>query len=224
MRTYVEYEARRATSMLVEAARVQIGDSERSVLPLVRRYSGFRWTPEPVLPREQWIDKDEYDYQRNLLSDYKCELGVSPFGTTSGHMGRSTQRMQAVRKAVPAHLRAVLGMRDWGSVIELSIRKGRVQSVSAMTLVEGRTEWLGHRWELGEGMPHHDMQPRAYVIGSSFLSMENGGGTMIENVFTARASEEQVQAARDLNGACLTSLRACTGLCDVAPRALEYLK
>jgi hypothetical protein len=93
-----------------------------------------------------------------------------------------------------------------------------------MTLFAGRSGWLGHSWLLAEGMPHHDMRPRAYVIGAGFLTMEDGGGMMIENVFTPKASEEEAEAARQFNTGCLTSMNGCNGLCDVAPRALEHLK
>jgi hypothetical protein len=210
--------------MLAEVSRVRVGDTEVSVLPLVQRYGGFKWTPEALSPREQWLDKDEYDYQQNRLSDYRYEIEVSPFGITGGRTSRLTQAMRAVRAAVPAHLRPVLGMRDWGTAAGFSIRGGRVQSVSAMALIAGRSEWLGDSWELAEGMPHHDMPPRTYAIGAAHLTMGDGGGTMIENVFTPKASEEEAQAARQFNTGCLTSIKGCNGLCDVAPRALDYLK
>jgi hypothetical protein len=221
---YVEYEAHRARSMLAEASRVRVDDREDSILSLARRYGGFKWTPEPLSPREDWIDKDEYDFQQNRLSDYKYELEVSPFGTTGRRTSRLTQALRAIRAAVPPHLRPILGMRDWGTVAELSIRGGRVQAVSAMTLFAGRSGWLGQSWEVAQGMPHHDMRPRAYAIGAAFLPMEDGGGTMIENFFTPKASEEQVAAARQFTTGCLTSIKGCNGLCDVAPRALEHLK
>lgn len=73
-------------------------------------------------------------------------------------------------------------------------------------------------------MPHRDMRARAYIIGAAILTMEDGGGTMIENIFTPEASEEEVEVARQFNAACLTSIKGCNGLCDVAPRALEYLE
>ena len=94
---YVEYEVHRAKSMLAEASRIRVGDTEASVLPLVRRYGGFKWTPEQLSPREQWVDKDEFDYQKHLLSDYKYELGISPFATTALKVGRLTQAMTAAR-------------------------------------------------------------------------------------------------------------------------------
>ncbi len=224
LRAYAEYKAHRATSLLAEASRVQVGEAEPSVLPLVERYGGYKWTPEPLPPREQWTDLRQYDYQKDLQSDYKYEIEISPFGTTALHPGRLTQVMRAARKAVPAHLRTILGMRNWGTVVDFSIRNGRVQSVLAMVLFEGRSEWLGHEWMFANAMPRYEIQPRAFAIGSTILEMENGGGTAIENYFTTRASEQEVRLARKFNAECLTSIRGCDGLCDVAPRALEYLK
>src|ERR1035441_2913499 len=88
---YIECAAHRAKSMLVAASRIRVGDTEASVLPLVERFGGYKWTPEQLSPREQWIDKDEYDYQKTLLSDYKYELGISPFATTALRVTRLTQ-------------------------------------------------------------------------------------------------------------------------------------
>ena len=98
-----------------------------------------------------------------------------------------------------------------------------MQSVSAMTLVAGRSRWVGHRWQVAEGMPQHDMGPRAYFIGAAFLTMEDVW-MMIENVFTPNASEEEAEAARQFNTGCLTSIKGCNSFCDVAPRAIEYLE
>jgi hypothetical protein len=220
---YIGYEAHRARLMLAEISQIHIGDTEASVLPLVQRYGGFKWTPEPLLPREQWIDKDEYDYQKNRVSDYKYELGLSPFGTISGWASRWTQALRPVSEAVPSRLRPALGMRYWGAGAELSIRGGHVQSVSAMTIFAGRSEMLGHSWELAEGMPHFGMPARAYAIGAANLTLSQGFGTMIKNYLTPKASEEEAEAARKFNTKCLTSIKGCKGLCDVAPRALEYL-
>lgn len=224
LRAYGKYEAHRAVSLLTEASVVKIGDDEASVLAFVKRYDGYKWTPTPLSPRENWIDQDEYDYQANRLSDYRYEVGVAPFGTTIVNTGRFTQTMRRVREAVPRYLRPALGFRDWGTVVAFSIRKGRVQSVSAMTLVEGRSDWLGHKWELAESMPRHDMPTRAYLVGAANLTMEDGGGTMIENIVTTKASEEEFEVARKFNTECLTSIRGCDGLCHLASRTLEYLK
>jgi hypothetical protein len=190
---------------------------------LIARYGGLKWTPEPLSPREQWIDKDEYDYEIKSVADYKYELAIGPLGTLVARVSRWTQALRAARKVVPEHLRELLRLRDWGTTVELWIRGGRVQSVSAMTLVEGRSEWLGHSWELAKRMPRYGMPLRAYAIGSVHLTMADRGGEMIQNFLTPKASEEEVEAARKFNAGCLTSLRGCDGLCDLAPRALEYL-
>ena len=101
---------------------------------------------------------------------------------------------------------------------------GRIQSVLATAQVEGRSEWVGHEWRFVSAMPHSEMQGKAFVIDSAILEMENGTGMLIQNIFTPEASEEEVRAARKFNAACLTSMRGCDGFCDIAPRALEYLK
>ena len=221
LRSYCEYEAHCARLMFTEASRIHIGDTEASVLSLVQRYGGFRRTPEPLSPREQWIDKEEFDYQQNRLTDYDYEITVSPFGITGP--GLLAQVKRAVIAAVPTELRPVLGMRDWGTVVELSIRRNRVRAVSATALFAGSSKWLGHSWELAEGMPHYGMPSRAYLIGAAILSMGDGGGEMIENYLTPKASQEEVEAARQFNTRCLTSIKGCDGLCDVAPPALQYL-
>jgi len=221
---YVEYETHRAQSLVAEVSRVQVGDTEASVIALTNRYGGFTWTPERLPPREQWVDKDEYDYQTEQQSDYKYEVGISPFGTTvATPTGRWTQALRSARERVPVHLRPLLGLRDWGTTVELSIRRGHVQSVSAMTLEQTHSRWLGYSWELAERMPRSHMPSRAYAIGAANLTMADGGGEMIQNFFTPNASKEEVEAARGFNAGCLTSLRGC-GFCDVAPGALEYLK
>jgi hypothetical protein len=219
--SYSEYEAHRARLMLAEASRVHVGDTEASVLTLVQRYGGVRRTPEPLLPREQWIDKEEFDYQQNRLTDYNYKISVNPFGIAGP--GRLAQVKRAVIAAVPTLLRPALGMRDWGTAVELSIRGNRVRAVSAMALFSGSSKWFGHSWGLAEGMPHYGMPARAYLIGAAILSMGDGGGEMIENYLTPEASQEQVEAARQFNTGCLTSIKGCNGLCDVAPHALQYL-
>jgi hypothetical protein len=228
VRVYVEYEIRRATSMLAEASRVQVGESETAILPLVNQYIGFKWSPDSVGLRENWIDKNEYDYQRELVSDYRYEIEVSPFGLipsdTRWGQHRITQAIRAAINHTPVQLRALLGMRDWGAGVGLSVAGSKVQSVSAMVLVEGRTRWLGHEWKLVNAMPERQMREKAFIVDSGFLEMANNGGSLTRNIFTPRASDEEVQVSRKFNAACLTSLRGCDGFCDFIPRTLEYLE
>lgn len=221
---YAECEVYRAKTMLAELSRVRVGDTEASILGLTTRYGGFKWTPEPLSAREQWVDKEEYDYQATRQSDYKYELGLSPFGTTVAHSARLAHALRAGREVIPERLRPLLGLRDWGITAELSIRGGRVYAVSAMTLFEGRCEWIGYKWELADGMPRFDMPAREYAIGAAHLTMAPSGGEIITNFYTPRASDEEVFTAHTFNSKCLTSVRGCDGLCDAAPRPLAYLR
>lgn len=224
MWAYIAYEAHRTKLLLAEVSHIRIGDTEASVFPLVERYGGFKWSSGPLSPREDWIDKDEYEYQKTRASDYAYSLEVSPFASLTPYAGRFAQVMRKLRTAVPARLRPMLGMRDWLADISISIRGGRVQSVGAITVFAGRSRWLGYSWRLAEGMPEHDMQQKTYAVGAGALTMGEGGGATIDNYFTPEASEEEAQAARQFNTNCLTSITGCKSFCDVAPRALDYLK
>lgn len=221
---YAEYEVHRAKSMLVDASRVRVGDTEASVLTLVERYGGFKRIPEPLPPRDQWFDKEEFDYQQRHLSDYRYEIDISPFGITGPWPSRLTQVKRALVGAVPTRVRPALGMRDWGTAADFSIRGNRVRAVSAVAVFPGHSEWLGHSWELAEDMPSHDMPASGYLIGAATLTMPGGGGEMIENYLTKKASQEETDVARRFNTGCLVSLTGCSGLCEVAPRALLYLR
>jgi len=228
VRAYVEYEIHRATSLLAEASRVRVGDAETTVLSLVEQYRGVKWPSDPLGPRENWIDKDEYDYQKNLISDYRYSFEVSPYDliprdVRSGQ-NRFTRVVRAVMNNTPVQPRSVFGMRNWGVEVDVAIRDGRVQSVLGMVVVEGRTRWLGHEWKLANAMPARELQAKVFVIDSAILDMATNSGSMIENHFTPRASDEEVQVSRKFNTACLTRLRGCDGFCDFVPRALEYVK
>lgn len=231
-RAYVEYEAHRATSMLAEAGRVQIGDSEASVLPFVRRYGGFKWilqTRAGLGRKEDWVDQWEYEHELRSLSDYAYFVEVDPWGfpTVAGvkgnYQGRFDDALRAAMRAIPADVRPLLGMRDWVAGVQFSIRGGRVSSVAATVIVEGRSGWLGHQWTLANEMPHQDLQARSYAVGSAFMNMSNGGGEALENMLTPRASEEEIQAAHTANTACLTSVHGCDGFCDLSLPAVHYL-
>lgn len=50
LRIYITDIAHRSVALLDEAARIQIGASEDSILPLVARYGGIKWTPPPAAP------------------------------------------------------------------------------------------------------------------------------------------------------------------------------
>lgn len=228
VRVYVEYEIHRATTILAEASRVQIGDPEVAILPLVKQYNGFKWAPDSLGARKDWTDKDDYDYQKELASDYRYDLEVSPFGLIPsdliGGQHGITQTVRAAINHTPVHLRAALGMRDWGTDVSLTIKGSQVQSVSALVLVEGRPRWLGLEWKLVNAMPERRMREKAFIVESGSLEMANNGGSLTQIIFTPRASDEEVEVSRKFNAACITSLGGCDGFCDFVPRTLNYLE
>jgi hypothetical protein len=190
VRAYVAYEIHRATSMLAEASRVQVGEAETAVLPLIERYGGFKWAPDDSLGRkEDWIEKEEYDYQKEVASDYRYDIGVSPFDLIPSDLQWRQHRTPVIRAAIrhiPSQLRAVLGLRDWGAEVGLTIRGSRVQSVSGMVLLEGRTRWLEHEWTFANAMPERRMLAKAFVVEMGFLEMGDKGGDVVHNIFTPR--------------------------------------
>ena len=220
---YTHYEVHRATTLLSEVSRLQVGDREESVLAIVNEYGGIKWTPDPLPPKEQWVEPEEYEYQKQLVSDYNYEITVTPFETMS-RLPPKLQSLYDLLYSIPPNRRAVFGLRDWSTTVVLSIRERQLRRVSAMTRVEGRCTWLGHKWELTDLMPHADMPHRPYLIGTAHMTILPNGGNAITNFFTPAASQEEKEIARSFNSACLTRWSGCNGLCEIAPRAVEYLK
>jgi hypothetical protein len=221
---YAMYQAHRATDALDQVAKVNVGDAESSLLPLVREYKGVKRIPDSLPPREQWVDTDEYDYQQKLKVDYIYEMSVSAF--EAGQLtGNVINFMERIGNEMSPSWRRRFRFRIWSSILQFSIRDGRVQSVSVRTLVEGRNQWLGHFWSLSERMPRHDMKARAYLIGGAHLSILAGrmyGGSAVTNYLTPTATDEEQHAARDFNHSCIIGLGGCTDLEDLAPKAFDY--
>jgi hypothetical protein len=231
---YTAYKASRAKSLLAEASRVRIGDSEASVLALVQRYGGVKWEPSgstrtTMGPPENWLDKSEYDRALRTYPDYAYSIQVNPWGfPTIAPESHSRRRLDAVlwsaMDVVPASIRGPFGLRDWVSEVDINIGDGRVSQVSGMVLVEGRSRWLNHEWSLVSEMPREPMQARAYMTEPVNIAMRTGRSRGVENILTAQASEQETEAAHLWNTACLTSLRGCTDRCELSPTAFRYMK
>ena len=218
---YTHYEVHRAATLLSRVSRLQVGDREESVLAIVNHYGGTKWIPEPLAPKEQWIEPQEYDYQKLRLSDYNYEVTVAPF-----EMSRLPAKLQALYdflSSIPPDRRAIFGLRDWDITVVLSIRDRKLLRVATFTRVEAHCTWLGHEWELSDLMPHGDMPRRRYLVGTAHMTILPNGGSAITNFFTPAASDEEKDIARSFNSACLTKLRGCNGFCEFAPRVLDYL-
>jgi hypothetical protein len=217
----------------VMIAAAVFGDSESSVLALVRRYNGIKWAPPEstratMSPREDWLDKSEYDRALRTYPDYVYSISVNPWAfptitpeSGSGHLFDGLLRF--VMNVVPANVRAPFGLRDWVSGVDISIRDGRVSKVSGDVLVEGRTRWLNHGWSLVSEMPREPMQSLGYTTEPINILMRTGRSRGLGNILTPQASEQEAETAHSWNTACLTSLRSCTDRCELSPAAFRYM-
>ena len=231
--SYTAYKASRAKSLLAEASRVRIGDSEASVLALVQRYRGIKWEPTgstrtTLGPRENWLDQSEYDRALRTYPDYAYSILVNPWGfPTLTPESDSRRRLDAVlwsaMQVVPATIRAPFGLRGWISGVDINIRDGRVSKVSGTILVEGRSRWLNHEWSLVGEMPREPMRSRTYMTEPVNIGMRAGRSRGLRNIITPQASEQETEAAHLWNTACLTSLRSCTERCELSPAAFRYM-
>lgn len=207
-RGYLVYEVYRAKVLFAELAAVRIGDTEASIGPLISRYGGHKWVRE------------------NSPADvYVYDIGVNPwhFLTIEGPSQRFDEAVWSKARDFHPRFRRVIGLRRWLATGDLSIRGGRVEAVSASVIHEGWSEWLMGKWSLVSHTAEGETQPPIKISGG-FLTFADGGGGSTEVSFTPSANSEQIQAARDLNLACLTGTRGCRGSCELMPKAVAYLK
>jgi hypothetical protein len=126
--------------------------------------------------------------------------------------------------AIPGGVRSPLGLRDWGSFVEMRIRDGRVSEVQGILFVEGRPRWLNHSWHLANERLHEPMPLLPYTIEGENVLMREGRSRGIRNLITSQASEEQTEAAHSWNKDCIVSFRGCSDRCELSPRAFQYWK
>jgi hypothetical protein len=194
---------------------------------------GGKWEPPgstrtTMSPRENWVDKSEYERALRTYPDYAYSIPVNPWGfPTIAPESDSKRKLNAVLRSamdvVPASVRAPFGLRDWVSEVDINIRDGRVSKVLGIVLVEGRSRWLNHEWSLVSEMPYEPMQSRAYMTEPVNILMRTGRSRGLGNILLPQASEQETQAAHLWNTACLTSLRSCTDRCELSPAAFQYM-
>src|SRR5580698_2189531 len=131
LRIYTVNLGHKSIALLDEAARIPIGASEDSILPLVARYGGTKWAPLPPTPSDDCIDKAACEYQNAHRPDYSYGFALSPFGVLSSRKqtGRVHHLLAILMIRTPSVLRGAISMRDWLVGAEISIRGGRVDSV-----------------------------------------------------------------------------------------------
>jgi hypothetical protein len=229
LRIYMTEIAHRSVALLDEAARIQIGASEDSILPLVARYGGIKWTtPPPIAPIEDCVDKANCAYQNAHRPDYQYGFALSPFKVmpstpTQARTGRVHHLLTFLMIRTPSEWRDPFSLRDSWTDVEVSIRAGRVVAVSGELYVEGRNRWLGNTWRLSDEMPELEGSGKVYAIDGAFLTFPGNGGAGTVHYLTPRATPEQFKSAHSFSTRCISGLVPCSCLSDLTPLAFQYL-
>lgn len=226
LRVYMLNLGHTSTSLLEEAARIHIGASEDSILPLVVRYRGVKWTPPPPGPVDDCVDKAACEYQDAHLPDYQYRIALSPFKVISSpksQVGHVRHFLSVLMVRVPSEWRDPYSLRDWLVDVEIGVRARRVVSVSGYLYVEGRHRWLGNEWSLSAELPDVDMRPKAYVVSGTFLTFPGHGGAGTVHYLTPVATPEQFKSAQSFQANCVTGLIPCRCLSDLTPLAFQYI-
>jgi len=215
-RLLLAYQIHRASKMLAKVQRVNVGDSEDSIRPLLKRYGGYRW-----------------DVQLGALEDFNYVLEVNPwrFPTVSNY--KSGGREHPIGVGMNARLRRAMGLRQWLVTSEIAVKKQQIVAVQADVFVEGKIMWLGTSWRLSEKPREFKRDPTAdyvqwplppnlHFVSPAFLEMGTGGGTSWDFWFKPPSPAVQRRVANRWNFGCLDSFRGCDSLCDLLPEAARF--
>lgn len=216
-RTLLVLESRRAAEFLEDLRNVQLGQTEASVMPLIERY------------------RDE-SFERSVGGTNDYVMRVDPW-----HFYRPFPGPKWVGDSVGAvlwqcgHWRRALGLRAWVASGSVRISQGRVHSVWADVMVEGENEWLMGDWVYAAEVPSDETnhyketeqfrpEMSRYFAHWTHLHVGDETGEGIMNLVTPAATAEELNAGRNINLRCLTSVRGCHSLCDLMPDAHRYMQ
>ena len=226
LRVYTVHLAHRAVALLDEAAGIQVGATEGSIMPFISRYGGQKLIPSPPEDIEDCPDKADCQYHDAHVPDYSYEVDLSTLNVYSGpdwHPGRLGRALAVLMTRTSTFWRNPLSLRFWMTDVVIRIRAGRVEAIHGGLYVEGSPAWLGNAWTLSADMPHPEWRPNTYFVDGTFLEMWNGGGAGTNHYLTTAATPEQFHAARGINARCLTDFIPCRCLGDLNPRAFQYM-
>jgi hypothetical protein len=215
-RWLLAYQIRRGSQMLEKVQSVNVGDTEDSIRPLLKRYGGYRW-----------------DVQLGALEDFNYVLEINPwrFPTLSNY--KSAGREHPIAVGMNPRLRRAIGFRQWLVTSEIAVKKHQVVAVQADVLVEGKFMWLGASWRLSERPREFERDPTAdyvqwpvppnlHFVSPAFLKMGTGGGTSWDFWVKPSSPVVQRQVANSWDFGCLNSFRGCDHLCDLLPKAAQF--
>jgi len=215
--TYLYLEARRADDLLHRVYSVRIGDPESLLTPLLYKY-------------------EDREHERIFHLKNQRVLAVNPW-----HFYGPFSRYQWVDNAIRSVLfdfdpnaRRRMGLRAWYVGAGFDFENGKVSNVSVDVTVEGENEWLMGTSYLLPALSQEALHGRNvdtaghpemahYYAHWSHLHMGGGEtGEVLVNDLAFDANAEQMQAGREFNLRCLTSLRGCHSLCELMPLATRY--
>jgi hypothetical protein len=224
---YLAYEITRAGQMLKELEAVKLGDNEASVLPILRKYDGFRRAPE------EWAKFDKADYE-NLVEIGPSGVYAVADRTNTCMFYRVTR---AVLSSLNSRLRRAVGLRRWNVWGRIGFKNNRVIVVVGGVTVEGSNEWLDGNWILVETIPESEIERfvtspgitwphmNRYLLGwyrQRFFPIVDGGGEGSLAWITPSATEDEKRSAHGFMLQCLSSRSSCRTVCDLVPAAAEY--
>jgi len=226
LHVYSQTLARKAFSLLSEAATIKVGSTENSIMPFVSRYGGAKLHPSTSFEDDTYDVKGDrqIDGPKNLNS---YEVKISPFHafTAKGERtGRLHTALIYLMGHSPNYLRDPLGLRNWLVGVHVRIQDGRVAAVSRIALVEGSNGWLGDDWTHSSELDEANGVSPAYSVETTILEIPPDNGQGLIEWLTPRASSDQVQASNNLNNRCFTGILPCASLRDLKPDVFKYLK
>jgi hypothetical protein len=216
VRSSLAYQIRRASQLLEEVQRVNLGDSEDSIRPMLEHYHAYRW-----------------NVQLGGHEDYNYIFEINPWRFPTIPRGGSVRKVRAIESALNPRFRRAIGVRLWMVDSEIAIKQGRVVAIQTTTVVEGRRMWLG-------AMSRFSQKPREFerradsvdsepevsqpLATQGVLEMGSGTGTSWSIWTTPSSPKDQRQMANQLNFGCLRSLSGCDTVCDLMPEAARFFK
>jgi hypothetical protein len=218
--------ARKALSLLSEAATIKVGSTENSIIPLVSRYGGAKWHPSISFADDSYDDNGNrrISGSTNL---YSYEMKISPFHafTAKGERtGRLHTALIYLMGHSPNYLRDPLGLRNWLVDVHVRIQDGRVAAVSGTALVEGSNGWLGDDWTHSSDLDEANGVSPAYSVQTTILEIPPANGQGLIEWSTPRATSDQAQATYNVNDRCFNGILPCASLHEFKPDVFKYLK
>lgn len=226
LRIYTIKLAHRSIDLLEEASQIPIGAEEDSILPLVARYGGSRWTPPSLGRSDDCVDKSACEEEKARTPEYQYGIALAPFDVISSpkkQAGWIRHFLIALMIRIPSEWRDPISLRDWMVDVEISIRARRVVAVHSDLFVEGRSRWLGSTWSLSADEPTLHRRSAPYAIDGTFLTFPGHGGAGTVQYLSPAATAEQFKAAQSFNHRCITGLLPCHCLADLTPVVFEYM-